>query len=239
MGKAVLEVVFGGTVKVVDVWQRLHDNFCLGEQLSLYGLPSTSAKVLAAIKKKGQSGFLVASGASEVRCLFNAHFKHVLLQVSSPDEACYVRIVEAAAAAFGDDVIQAFVIDADYALWQNATSIEELKANGMKPPPGAKLVSNGLPPPLDAKVLDTNKNPGRRILREGYVETVAGTMWIGRRLPTVKDQQQLLIRLKAEKDIAVVEESFGLLKVVCSTSIFRDESTKRIQERLREIIFGG
>lgn len=44
---------------------------------------------------------------------------------------------------------------------------------------GLPTRSNGLPAPLTRTVVDTSLNPGRRVLRNGYVEAVSSPMWLG------------------------------------------------------------
>jgi hypothetical protein len=76
------------------------------------------------------------------------------------------------------DFVMAWVADAEYEFWQNAhdplqyTSVGRSYAN-------LPMVSNGLPYPLEQKVIDTSANPGRRILRRGYIEAVGAIMWLG------------------------------------------------------------
>ena len=41
------------------------------------------------------------------------------------------------------------------------------------------MKSNGLPYPLEQKIIDVSANPGRRMFREGYIEAVGATMWLG------------------------------------------------------------
>jgi len=44
---------------------------------------------------------------------------------------------------------------------------------------GLPTRSNGLPPPLARMEIDTSHNPGRRVLRQGFVEAVGSPMWFG------------------------------------------------------------
>ena len=41
------------------------------------------------------------------------------------------------------------------------------------------MVSNGLLYPMTADIVDTSRNPGRSVLRTGYIESVGATMWLG------------------------------------------------------------
>ncbi len=74
--------------------------------------------------------------------------------------------------------IQAWVYEPEYKFWQNARSPLEYRAKG-KSSEGLPLISNGLPFPLQEDVIDTSNNPGRRIVRYGYIEAVGAVMWLG------------------------------------------------------------
>lgn len=81
-------------------------------------------------------------------------------------------------ASLADHLVMAWVADANYEHWQNARDPLEYTAVG-KPCAHLPMISNGLPFPLDQKIIDTSGNPGRRILREGYIEAVGSAMWLG------------------------------------------------------------
>lgn len=74
--------------------------------------------------------------------------------------------------------IQARLVDDDYEFWQNAADFLHYEVRG-RSLEGLPTRSNGLPAPLTRTVVDTSSNPGRRVLRNGYVEAVASPMWLG------------------------------------------------------------
>ena len=41
------------------------------------------------------------------------------------------------------------------------------------------MSANGLRYPLEQEIIDTSSNPGRRVLRKGYIEAVGAVMWLG------------------------------------------------------------
>jgi hypothetical protein len=102
---------------------------------------------------------------------------------------CFVQIVEAkpqAAGAWGEWVrsfasrsgfVQAWVSNVEFTYWQNAEEVAEYELRG-RTTAGLRLISNGLPPPLEQTQIDVSANPGRRTLREGYVEAIGSTMWL-------------------------------------------------------------
>lgn len=74
---------------------------------------------------------------------------------------------------------QAWLYDDEYHLWQNASDILEYESRG-KSMHGLPTRSNGLPPPLSRLEIDTSRNPGRRVLRQGFIEAVGSPMWLGK-----------------------------------------------------------
>ena len=74
--------------------------------------------------------------------------------------------------------VQARVSDMEFDHWQNAEDFLEYECGG-RDYSGLPLISNGLPPPLEQKVVDISGNPGRRIIKKGYIEAVGLRMWFG------------------------------------------------------------
>jgi hypothetical protein len=76
--------------------------------------------------------------------------------------------------------VQARVYDYFFDKWQNATDPLEFEGSGinhLKLP----LTSNGLPFPLTQTIVDISRNPGRKTLRVGYIESVGAKMWLTER----------------------------------------------------------
>lgn len=73
---------------------------------------------------------------------------------------------------------QARLYVTEYDFWQNAQDPLEYGTQG-RSYEGLPMKSNGLPPPLEQMVIDTSRNPGRRLLRRGFVEAVGCPMWLG------------------------------------------------------------
>jgi len=133
--------------------------------------------------------------------------------------------------------VQAWLYDRDYGLWQNAEELSVYEAHGRNYA-GLPMRSNGLPPPLEDMVIDTSGNPGRRRLREGYVEAVGAVMWIG---------SGLLDKLNLKADdllsqdwLRATEESDSVVRVQVSNLPFTSaEGTQAdLQMALRSLLFG-
>lgn len=136
------------------------------------------------------------------------------------------------------DFLMAWVADSEYEYWQNAhdplqyTSVGRSYAH-------LPMKSNGLPPPLEQAVIDTSCNPGRRILRTGYVEAVGAMMWLcesfwpltGAGKNAVADTKWLLL----------TEPAPSVTKVQAADSPFvsNEGSSGQLQRKLRSLLFPG
>ena len=91
-------------------------------------------------------------------------------------------------------LISARLFNKEYEHWQNAEDLLEYEARG-RSMEGLTMKSNDLPPPLNQTIVDTSRNPGRRILQNGYIEAIGHRMWLGpeffRRVPRVKKRRSL------------------------------------------------
>lgn len=74
-------------------------------------------------------------------------------------------------------LIMGWHADYEYDYWQNADDFLEYKAAG-RSVAGLPTKRRDLPPPLNDLIVDTSNNPGRSILRNGFIEVVASTMWL-------------------------------------------------------------
>lgn len=132
--------------------------------------------------------------------------------------------------------LQAWVNDVDYAYWQNATDPLQYKAKG-KSTEGLPMRSNGLPPPLEQKEIDISGNPGRRVIRNGYVEAVAAHMWCHDHLwrMTGGDKERVL----AADWITAKEVDYGIVYIKAQDKPFDSAEgySGQLQNKLRELIF--
>uniref|UniRef100_A0A173H0F5 Uncharacterized protein n=1 Tax=Pandoraea faecigallinarum TaxID=656179 RepID=A0A173H0F5_9BURK len=71
--------------------------------------------------------------------------------------------------------VQAWVSDSEYNRWQNVTDPYEYELAG-RDCSNLRKRSNGLPPPLEMEIVDVSINPGRWVLRSGYVEAIGSRM---------------------------------------------------------------
>jgi hypothetical protein len=98
------------------------------------------------------------------------------------------------------------------------------------------MKSNGLPHPLDQMIVDTSHNPGRRLLRDGYVEAIGHRMWLGpeffRRVPGASREAVL-----STGHVRVAEAPGGVVEVLAHDTPFVDETTADLQCCLRQLLF--
>ncbi|MDR6236880.1 hypothetical protein [Pseudomonas oryzihabitans] len=134
--------------------------------------------------------------------------------------------------------VHAWVYDVEYDFWQNATDPLEYEAVG-RSFSSFPMKDNGLPPPLGQMEIDISNNPGRNVFRQGYIEAIGSTMWLG---------DLFWGRVGVDRAVVIpLLESFGfkvlkygdLLKVVASEKVFSDNSTLEKQYALRRILFGS
>ena len=125
--------------------------------------------------------------------------------------------------------------DEDYEYWQNADDPLEYEAEG-RSMAGLPMKSNGLPFPLEQQVVDTSRNPGRRVLRQGYVEAIGHRMWLGpeyfARVPDADRDG-----VAAADWLQVTEIENGILEIIAADEPFTDDTTADLQHRLRKLLF--
>lgn len=133
--------------------------------------------------------------------------------------------------------IQAWVSDVEYDFWQNATDPLEYECVG-RPLSGLPMKSNGLPLPLDQMEIDTSGNPGRNVLRQGYIEAIGSTMWLGNLFWERAGVDRFASISLLESQGFKVYECGKVIKVITSDKVFFDGSTLEKQRALRQILFG-
>lgn len=132
-------------------------------------------------------------------------------------------------------LISARVYDAEYEHWQNAADPLLYTAVG-RSMAGLPMKSNGLPPPLDKMVVDTSRNPGRRILRDGHIEAIGPRMWLGAEFfAQVPDSDRRAV-LDAP-GLRVTERPDGLTEILAREPRFVDAGSAEEQHRLRRLLF--
>jgi len=169
--------------------------------------------------------------------------------VAASFEHCFVQIEERYPAAAGvwDDWINPFVLEAgfvqgwvsdvEYNRWQNATDPFEFQLAGRDCSHLPKK-SNSLPPPLSKEIVDISANPGRWVLRDGYVEAVAPRMWLSE-LFWVRAGLEKKERFQQEYADSIKALEGEILKLDLQDIDFDSEVTAEEQVRLRSALYGN
>lgn len=131
--------------------------------------------------------------------------------------------------------IQAWIYDSEYNYWQNADDLLEYRTAGREFH-DLPLISNGLPYPLAQQIVDTSRNPGRRVIFDGYIEAVGAEMWIG---------EEFIKRTGASSFLSsnlfdCREFCDGVYKLKAADSVFLDEDgMKSLQIEMRDLLFNA
>jgi len=206
-------------------------------QLNLYQEPMSAKLALEKITREGKPFFNINNADVLVQFSTIRAYRQQVLTISVKD-ARALSVWEGVVGSFSDykGFVQACLLSNGYTFWQNAEDPLEYQAAG-RSYDGLPLVSNGLPSPLQKLVVDTSRNPGRRIIKIGYVEVVGHAMWFGRPFWNVvgSHRRQDLLAATAYK---TTEMPNGIVRIVASEEPFVDETTKEVQEDLRRLLFG-
>jgi hypothetical protein len=126
-------------------------------------------------------------------------------------------------------------VDAKYDYWQNVDDpmLYQVAGRSMD---GLPTRSKELPPPLARMIVDISSNPGRRIVRDGYVEAISHRMLLGpeffNRVPRVRREAVV-----SAGWLRITERAGGILDVIAEDQPFVDASSTEVQNRLRRLLF--
>jgi len=148
------------------------------DSLMLYGTTLTSQSVGAYLDEKRLEHFFIEGNGCAIRYSPVGAFEHCLVTIQCDETVRVDEWVALASMLATSQLVTARVYNLEYEFWQNASDPLQYTARG-RSYEGLSLQSNALPFPLERKVIDTSRNPGRRVLRRGYVEAVGAIMWLG------------------------------------------------------------
>lgn len=168
----------------LQVWEKLRVSHCdvLSNSLkcNLYDEHATLATLSNVIAHKGKQHFAVTFTGGSIQYGHVRNYEHSLLLL----EHCVQNIEDAwrwcEPFAATPSFTSARLYDDEYEYWQNATDPLEYTSLG-RSYDHLPMKSNGMPPPMEQMEIDTSMNPGRRIIRHGYVEAIGAAMWFGPR----------------------------------------------------------
>ncbi len=131
--------------------------------------------------------------------------------------------------------IQGWIFDVEYDYWQNARDPIQYEVAGRSHFDLPKK-SNGLPPPLEQLEIDTSKNVCRWELKDGYIEVIGSTMWLGDifwdRVGRFRKSM-----VSSSGFIDVEQGRGGVIKISVSDSCFSNDSNEGVQVDLRNVLY--
>jgi hypothetical protein len=135
-----------------------------------------------------------------------------------------------------DGFVEGWVADVEYNYWQNAKDPIEYEAAD-RDFSHLPMKSNGLPVPLEQMEIDISHNPGRWMLRSGYVEAVGAIMWVSELFwdRVGRDRKS---RMSPTEWPFVRELVKGITEIRILEHCFISEKSADIQNRLRAYLYG-
>jgi hypothetical protein len=239
MGAEKVEIIFElDSLSAEDAARRSIEVLGLkNSQVNLYQEVMSAESALERIVRDGKPSFNIETAAVSIHFSTIRAYQQQLLTICKK-EACQLSTWEQILSSFlgCKGFTQACLLSDEYTFWQNAADPLQYQAAG-RSYDGLPLVSNGLPSPLEKLVIDTSQNPGRRIIKVGYVEMVGHAMWLGQAFwnRVGNHRRQDLFTANAYK---TTEMANGVARVVAHEEPFVDETTKEVQENLRRLLFG-
>jgi hypothetical protein len=132
--------------------------------------------------------------------------------------------------------IVAWLADAEYEYWQNAFDPLQFRSAG-RSFEHLPMKSNGLPYPLEQAIVDTSSNPGRRVLREGYIEAVGSVMWFGAPFWTLVHSQKIHLEHLLWARITALKNGVTRIESAKEPFSTAEGESREIQQMLRRALF--
>lgn len=240
MGADKVEMVFRlDSLKAVDVARRGMEVLGLRDaQVYLYGKEMNANAALQKIAKDGNPFFNIETAGASIHFSTMKAYQQQLLTIFKKDglELCaWGGIVESFAGCEG--FTQACLLNDEYMLWQNAFDPIQYQA-ARRSYRHLPLVSNGLPNPLQKLIVDTSHNPGRRVIKIGYLEIIGHVMWFGAPFWSLVGERYREAVLGSAA-YQVTRMPNDIVRVVASNQPFIDDASKAKQEDLRQLLFSA
>lgn len=236
-----LEIVFClKSISPLKAWELIFDyiddSFDITElPMSLYGEKISLTSFNQKLRKSTLDNFHLELGKFTIKFSVVTAWEQILVVIEEHASTSTVGL-EPIVNAFAEvpGFVQAWITDLEYDYWQNATDPLEFEAVS-RSYEGLPMKSNGLPPPLEQMEIDTSLNPGRRIMRVGYVEAVGHKMWFGSLFWSLaqKDVDEVLYVLNNFS----CKDMNGTIQIVGQEKPFNSQSSKSLMDDLRVTIF--
>lgn len=234
-----VELIFNyEAIEAVVIWQKLmeshSDIISPNDKGTFYDRNVSASGVEKAIKKLGKPHFCIEFDNAVFQYGAVGNFDISFLAI----EKCIEDIDDAHSWVKPfldfDSFVQGRVYNKEYEFWQNASDPLEYDSAG-KSYDHLPMKSNNLPPPLEQKVIDTSQNPGRRVLRDGYVEAIGAVMWLGNQFWQLTGTMQVLVLNATWLDCEQIHSNVLLIKA--KDSLFVSSDDGELQDKLRSLLF--
>lgn len=240
-----LEVFFKcGSISQLEAWKLLDAaltaNGFSDDKMNLWGKPVQRARLPMHIGKLTSSdhNFLIEDSSGVVSLEF-CDFPMDGYALASVNVAANEVSWDAWMAPFvggGKSFIMATIENPSYVAWQNETVYDSFLLHNI-PVPQDRVYPH---PNVNGRLMvDVSQNPGRRMMKQGHVEAVASTMWLGSDFWQISPANARLIR--AVDWLQVIDLPNGNLKVVAQDKVFTssDGAEGELQVKLRQLLFGA
>lgn len=236
-----IEVVFSEGLydSSPDVWGRLVQQLNDFKEFEVIdgftGKKMLFGEVLRYLKQNKRKSFFVELAGGSIE--FSLVADKELCRLDIKNFANSLEMAHSLIAALIDEpaFVQARVYDAEYDRWQNAENITLFEVANVEHSHLPKK-SNGLPFPLTQEVVDISNNPGRWVLRKGYIEAVGSPMWVSKSLLNSLgvDEKELM-----DVDCFSVKDLGSVLKIVACEQCFTADVGIQAERQvmLRKILF--
>lgn len=204
------------------------------DSLTLYGERIEPHTFGAYIDSKRLQHFLVEGSGCTIRYSPVGGYDHCLVTIRCDDGVTFEEWVALVSTLSNQQLVTARVYNVEYEFWQNACDPLQYTARG-RAYDHLSLRSNGLPFPLERTIIDTSRNPGRRVLRNGYVEAIGALMVVGRLLPG-RTGKQVGAFLRASNAVGISADSWLIqFATKCFDSDYGE--SREIQDLIRNELF--
>jgi len=134
--------------------------------------------------------------------------------------------------------VMAWLADSEYEFWQNAKDLLQYRSRN-RPFDHLPKKSNGLPYPLEQTIIDTSRNPGRRVIRQGFHEVVGAVMWLGEPFWRLTGADREAV--EHADWLQITYSTANVVRIQAAEECFTSQegSSKNLQERLRSLLFPG
>lgn len=238
-----LEVIYGlNWISAVEVWDILFQvlkriGISLETPVDCFGKNVIPDNLHECIQKANRGHFGFDLDGLSIHYSPVGNYEHALLMVKDSSESARYDWDQWVHALLADtEVMQAWVVNNEYDHWQNAYDpIQYLGED--RSCEGLPMISNNLPPPLEKMIIDTSNNPGRRIIRMGYVEAIGSPMWLGRPFWERTGADKKSVMEAFAKDAQLMENE--VVRIQVSDKPFTENTDPALQNRLRQMLYPG